>query len=157
AFPKAAGILFTADPVTSNRKVVSVQASFGLGEALVSGLVNADAYKVRDGEVVAKTIATKELAIHASPAGGAPEQAIEREWRQKPALTDAQLVRLAQLGRRIESHFGSAQDIEWCLGDDGFQFVQSRPITGLFPIPESGDEENHVYVSVGHQQMMTDP
>jgi pyruvate,water dikinase len=73
-FPQAAGILFTADPVTGNRKVASVEASFGLGEALVSGLVNADVYKVRDGEVVAKTVATKQLAIHASPAGGTQEQ-----------------------------------------------------------------------------------
>ena len=61
-FPQAAGILFTADPVTGNRKVVSVEASFGLGEALVSGLVNADVYKVRDGEVVARTVATKQHA-----------------------------------------------------------------------------------------------
>ena len=59
-FPQAAGILFTANPVTSNRKVVSVEASFGLGEALVSGLVNADAYKVRDGEVVAKSVAASQ-------------------------------------------------------------------------------------------------
>ncbi len=156
-FPQAAGILFTADPVTSNRKVVSVEASFGLGEALVSGLVNADVYKVRDGEVVAKTIVTKQLAIHASPAGGTQEQAIEPERQQQPALTDAQVVRLAQLGRRIEAHFGRPQDIEWCLVDDGFHIVQSRPITTLFPIPAAGDGENHVYVSVGHQQMMTDP
>ena len=76
-FPHAAGILFTADPVTSNRKVASVEASFGLGEALVSGLVNADLYKVRDGEVVAKAVGAKRLAIHASPAGGTQEQAIE--------------------------------------------------------------------------------
>jgi len=156
-FPQAAGILFTADPVTSNRKVASVEASFGLGEALVSGLVNADAYKVRDGEVVAKTIANKEVAIHASPAGGTQEQAIEPERQEQPALTDAQVVRLAQLGRRIEAHFGRPQDIEWCLVDGGFQIVQSRPITTLFPIPDVGDRENHVYVSVGHQQMMTDP
>jgi phosphoenolpyruvate synthase/pyruvate phosphate dikinase len=130
-FPQAAGILFTADPVTSNRKVVSIEASFGLGEALVAGLVNPDLYQVRDGEVVAKS-------------------------QEQPALTDAQVVRLAQLGRRIEAHFGYPQDIEWCLVDDGFQFVQSRPITTLFPIPATSDEENHVYVSVGHQQMMTD-
>src|SRR5439155_2573441 len=63
---------------------------------------------------------------------------------------------LAQLGRRIEAHFGHPQDIEWCLVDDGFQIVQSRPITTLFPIPAVGDQENHVYISVGHQQMMTD-
>ncbi len=131
-FPQAAGILFTADPVTSNRKVATVEASFGLGEALVSGLVNADSYKVRSGEVVAKAVATK------------------------PTLTDAQVVRLVEQGRRIEAHFGRPQDIEWCLADDDFHIVQSRPITTLFPIPESSDGENHVYVSVGHQQMMTD-
>ncbi|HEX7181214.1 MAG TPA: rifamycin-inactivating phosphotransferase [Thermoanaerobaculia bacterium] len=156
-FPQAAGILFTADPVTGNRKVASVEASSGLGEALVSGVVNADIYKVRDGEVVAKAVATKQLAIYASPAGGTQEQAIEPERQDEPALTDAQAVRLAGLGRRIEACFGRPQDIEWCLVDDELQIVQSRPITTLFPIPAAGDRENHVYVSVGHQQMMTDP
>ena len=156
-FAHAAGILFTADPVTSNRMVVSVEASFGLGEAMVSGLVNADVYKVRDGEIVAKVVATKQLAIHASPAGGTLELAIEPERQEQPALTDAQVVQLAQLGRRIEAHFGHPQDIEWCLVDYEFQIVQSRQITTLFPIPAAGDRENHVYVSVGHQQMMTDP
>jgi pyruvate,water dikinase len=156
-FPQAAGILFTADPVTGNRKVASMEASFGLAEGLVSGLVNADLYEVRDGEVVAKAVAAKQLAIHASPAGGTEEQTIEPERQEQPALTDAQVVRLAQLGRRIEAHFGCPQDIEWCLVDDDFQIVQSRPITTLFPIPAAGDRENHVYVSVGHGQMMTDP
>jgi rifampicin phosphotransferase len=156
-FPQAAGILFTADPITGNRKVAAVEASFGLGEALVSGLVNADVYKVRDGEIVAKAVATKQLAIYALPAGGTQEQAIDPARQQQPALTDAQVVQLAQLGRRIEAHFGCPQDIEWCLVDDGFQIVQSRPITTLFPIPARDDRENHVYVSVGHQQMMTDP
>jgi pyruvate,water dikinase len=156
-FPQAAGILFTADPVTSNRKVASVEASFGLGEALVSGLVNPDVYKVRDGKIVAKAVAAKLLAIHASPAGGTHEHAIEPERQQQPALTDAQVLQLAQLGRRIEAHFERPQDIEWCLADDCFQIVQSRPITTLFPIPQASDRENHVYISVGHQQMMTDP
>ena len=156
-FPHAAGILFTADPVTSNRKVVSIEASFGLGEALVAGLVNADVYKVRDGEVVAKVVAAKQLAVYAQAAGGTRELAIGPERQEQPALTDAQIVRLAQLGRRIEAHFGQPQDIEWCLVDDEFQIVQSRPITTLFPIPVTSDQANHVYVSVGHQQMMTDP
>src|SRR5438067_7243371 len=156
-FPQAAGILFTADPVTGNRKVASVEATFSLGEALVSGLVNADVYKVRDGEVVAKTISTKQLAIDAAPLGGTQQRTIAPERQDEPALTDAQVVRLAQLGRRIEAHFGRPQDIEWCLVDDVFHIVQSRPITTLFPIPAAGDRENHVYVSVGHQQMMTDP
>ncbi|MER7334663.1 MULTISPECIES: rifamycin-inactivating phosphotransferase [unclassified Micromonospora] len=156
-FPQAAGVLFTADPVTSNRKVASVEASFGLGEALVSGLVNADAYRVRDGQIIDKAIATKRLAIHALPAGGTEEQAVDSQRQEQPALTDAQVVRLVQLGRRIEAHFGHPQDIEWCLVDGDFQIVQSRPITTLFPVPEAGDGANHVYVSVGHQQMMTDP
>jgi pyruvate,water dikinase len=134
-FPQAAGILFTADPVTFNRKVVSVEASFGLGEALVSGLVNADLYKVRDGEVVAKAVATKQLAIHASPAGGTQEQAIEPEGQEQPALTDAQIVRLAQLGRRIEAHFGHPQDIEWCLVDDGFRSCRAGRSPPCFPSP----------------------
>jgi rifampicin phosphotransferase len=156
-FPQAAGILFTADPVTSNRKVVSIEASFGLGEALVAGLVNADVYKVRDGEVVARTVGTKQLAIQASPAGGTRQVAIEPDRREQPVLTDAQIVGLAQLGRRIEAHFGCPQDIEWCLADDEFQILQSRPVTTLFPIPAASDQGNHVYLSVGHQQMMTDP
>ena len=133
--PQAAGILFTADPVTSSRKVASVEASLGLGEALVSGLANADTFKVRDGEVVAR----------ATPAR-----------QEQPALTDVEVLRLVQLGRRIEAHFGHPQDIEWCLAEGDFWIVQSRPITTLFPIPKAADPENHVYISVGHQQMMTE-
>jgi rifampicin phosphotransferase len=155
-FPQAAGILFTADPVTGNRKVATVEASFGLGEALVSGLVNPDRYRVRDGEVVARAIARKQVAIDARPGGGTQEVAIAPERQEQPTLTDEQAVRLVQLGRRIEAHFGRPQDIEWCLADDDFQIVQSRPITTLFPIPAAGDQQNHVYVSVGHGQMMTD-
>src|SRR6202044_3872161 len=142
-FPDASGILFTADPVTGNRRVTSVEASFGLGEALVSGLVNADVYTVRDSKLLARTIATKRLPLPASPSGGTQEQAIEPEQQEQPALTEAQVLRLARLGRRIEAHFGRPQDVEWCLLDDGFVIVQSRPITTLFPIPEAGDGDNH--------------
>jgi rifampicin phosphotransferase len=156
-FPQAAGVLFTADPVTSDRTVTSVEASFGLGEALVSGRVTPDISKVRHGAVVASTVAAKRLAVRASPGGGTQAVAVEPAQQEQPALTDAQVVQLAQLGRRIEAHFGSPQDIEWCLDDEGFHIVQSRPITTLFPVPEVDDGANHVYLSVGHQQMMTDP
>jgi pyruvate,water dikinase len=132
-FPQAAGVLFTADPVTGHRTVAAVEAVAGLADALVSGLTNADIYKVKDGNVVSST---------------------KRQGR--PTLADAQVVRLVALGRRIESHFGRPQDIEWCLLDDDFHFVQSRPITTLFPIPKAADRERHVYISSGHQQMMTD-
>ncbi len=156
-FPQVAGILFTADPVTGNRKVLSIDASFGLGEALVSGLVNADVYKVRDGKVIDKKISTKKLAIYALKGGGTKKQEIEHEQQNRQALRSEQILQLERMGRKIEEHFGSPQDIEWCLVDNTFYFVQSRPITTLYPIPEANDEENHVYLSVGHNQMMTDP
>jgi rifampicin phosphotransferase len=133
-FPQAAGILFTADPVTSNRKVLSIDAGFGLGESLVSGLVNADLYKVREGKIIDRIV-----RLH------------------NQVLTDEQVLQLARIGRTIEAHFGRPQDIEWCLVDDTFYIVQSRPITTLYPIPAANDEKDHVYISVGHQQMMTDP
>src|ERR1700687_651820 len=155
-FPQAAGIVFTADPVTSHRKLLSIDASFGLGEALVSGLVNADIYKVRNGKVIDKKISTKKLAMYALKDGGTKEQEIEPERQNRQALTDEQILQLERIGRKIEEHFGCPQDIEWCLVDDTFYVVQSRPITTLFPIPEANDQENHVYISVGHQQMMTD-
>ena len=129
---EAAGVLFTADPVTSNRKVAAVEAVRGLGESLVSGLASGDVYRVRDDVVTAVV-----------------QQA-------RPVLTNAQVLRLVQLGRRIETHFGRPQDIEWCVVGDELRFVQSRPITTLFPVPETDDGDNHVYISVGHQQMMTD-
>ena len=156
-FPQAAGTLFTADPVTSNRKVLSIDASFGLGEAVVAGLVNADSYQVHSGKIIAKRISTKKLAIYALEGGGTKEQEIEPGQQNRQALTDAQILQLEQIGRKIEDHFGGPQDIEWCLVDDTFTIVQSRPITTLYPIPEANDQENHVYLSVGHQQMMTDP
>ncbi|GAA1375663.1 phosphoenolpyruvate synthase [Peribacillus frigoritolerans] len=155
-FPQASGILFTADPVSSNRKVLSIDASFGLGEALVSGLVSADNYKVQEGRIVEKKISAKKLAIYARKEGGTVEKEIEPGQQVLSTLSDEQVLGLERIGRRLEAHFGCPQDIEWCLVDDTFYIVQSRPITTLYPIPEANDQENHVYVSVGHQQMMTD-
>ncbi|PPQ53091.1 phosphoenolpyruvate synthase [Paenibacillus peoriae] len=156
-FPQASGILFTADPITSNRKLLSIDASFGLGEALVSGLVSADCYKVQEGEIIDKRIATKKLAIYGRREGGTETRQIDRDQQKTQTLTEQQILQLARMGRQIEAYFGYPQDIEWCLVDDTFYIVQSRPITTLYPIPEANDQENHVYVSVGHQQMMTDP
>ncbi|MEK4432690.1 phosphoenolpyruvate synthase [Paenibacillus sp. FSL M7-0802] len=156
-FPQASGILFTADPITSNRKLLSIDASFGLGEALVSGLVSADCYKVQEGEIVDKRIATKKLAIYGRREGGTETRQIDPDQQKTQTLTEQQILQLARMGRQIEAYFGYPQDIEWCLAHDTFYIVQSRPITTLYPIPEANDQENHVYVSVGHQQMMTDP
>ncbi|MCG1014370.1 phosphoenolpyruvate synthase [Bacillus velezensis] len=156
-FPQASGILFTADPITGNRKLLSIDAGFGLGEALVSGLVSADCYKVQDGQIVDKRIETKKLAIYGRKEGGTETQEIALDQQKIQTLTDEQILQLARIGRQIEAHFGQPQDIEWCLDRDTFYIVQSRPITTLYPVPEANDQENHVYISVGHQQMMTDP
>lgn len=156
-FPQASGILFTADPITGNRKVVSIDAGFGLGEALVSGLVNADLYKVSNKTILDKKVSNKHLAIYAMETGGTKTHEIEFEFRNKQVLSDEQILELERLGRIIEKHFGCPQDIEWCLSENAFHILQSRPITTLFPIPEANDQEKRVYLSVGHQQMMTDP
>ncbi|WP_442603159.1 phosphoenolpyruvate synthase [Paenibacillus sp. KN14-4R] len=156
-FPQASGILFTADPITCNQKVLSIDASFGLGEALVSGLVSADCYKVQEGKIVDKRIAAKKLAIYGRKEGGTETLQIDPDQQKTQTLTDQQIVQLARIGRQIETYFGYPQDIEWCLAHDTFYIVQSRPITTLYPIPEANDQGNHVYISVGHLQMMTDP
>ncbi|PER27713.1 phosphoenolpyruvate synthase [Bacillus cereus] len=155
-FPEASGILFTADPITSNRKVLSIDASFGLGEALVAGLVSADNYKVKEGEIAGKMIATKKIAMYGRKEGGTETKQIAPNQQTVQTLTDQQILQLARIGRQIEAYFGCPQDIEWCLANDTIYIVQSRPITTLYPIPEANDGENHVYISVGHQQMMTD-
>ncbi len=125
-----------------------MEASFGLGDALVSGTVNAG-YKVRGEEITDTAVATKLIAVRASPGGGTRQEPIEAARRTQPVLADEQVLRLMSLGRPIEAHFGCPQDIEWCLNDDGIQIVQSRPITTLFPVPEVDDGANHVDISVG--------
>jgi phosphoenolpyruvate synthase/pyruvate phosphate dikinase len=123
---------------------------------------------VRSGKIIDKKISTKKLAIYALKDGGTKEQEIEPGKQNEQVLTDEQILQLEYIGRKIEEHFGRPQDIEWCLVDDTFYVVQARPITTLYPIPGlttwSGPENDqnpnsygyHVYVSVGHQQMMTD-
>ena len=133
---RVSGVLFTADPVTSNRRVARVEVVPGLADALVSGRVDAESHEVRDDEIVRSDMAT---------------------GRGATLLDSGQVLSLVELGRRVADLFGGPQDIEWCLDGDGIQVVQSRPITTLFPVPERDDDERHVYVSVGHQQMMTDP
>lgn len=155
-FPDAAGVMFTADPVTGNRTVTSIDAGYGLGEAFVSGLVDADNYRVRAGRVVDRRIGVQRVELRALPSGGTREQSVEPARQGAQKLSDERILLLESLGRRIEAHFGSPQDIEWALCDGGFHVLQSRPITTLYPVPPAHDGRNHVYVSYGHRQMMTD-
>jgi phosphohistidine swiveling domain-containing protein len=168
AQPDAAGVMFTAEPVDGRRHVISIDAGFGLGEALVSGLINPDHYRVdkRDWSILDRKIADKRFAILPIPpseGGGTRQVELEADKRRAPVLSDAQIIALAQLGAKVEAEFsGEPQDIEWCFEGDALLLTQSRPITTLFPIPKSAiptihpDPGLHVYLSFGHVQVMTD-
>lgn len=154
--PEASGILFTADPINGNRTVISINASFGLGEAIVSGIVSADLYKIKDGKIIQKYIAEKKIAIYSLPEGGTITQELEKEQQQQQTLNDRQILVLAELGQRIQAHFGAPQDIEFCVEKDEVFVVQSRPITSLYPLPDIPMHPLRVLFSFGHLQMMTD-
>ncbi|MEH7504171.1 phosphoenolpyruvate synthase [Neobacillus drentensis] len=156
-FPEVSGIMFTADPVTGHRKTTAIDASFGLGEALVSGIVSADLYQVRSGQIVKKQIADKKVAIYALPEGGTITREVPLDIRNKQALSDEKISELARLGKKIEDHYRTEQDIEWGLADGKIFILQSRPITSLYPLPDlNGDANLQVFFSFGHQQMMTE-
>ncbi len=154
---EASGIMFTADPMTSDRKTLSIDAGFGLGEALVSGLVNPDIYKIRDGKITGKTLGTQQFQLKPDQNGGVKEIQLGKEMKPNTVLSDSQILTLALAGKKIEAHFGAPQDIEWCQVNNKFYIVQSRSITTLFPLPEvTSAKEPRVYMSIGHTQMMTD-
>jgi rifampicin phosphotransferase len=156
--PEASGIIFTADPTTSDRNTISIESGFGLGEAFVSGQFDPDVYKLRSGKIIDKLISCKKYKIVPSIKGGTVSKEIEAEKQLSQTLSDQQIKELAALGSKISSHFDNPQDIEWCFAHDQFYVLQSRSITNLFPIPETGDPNRpRVYMSVGHLQMMTDP
>jgi pyruvate,water dikinase len=155
--PEVSGIMFTADPITGRRKTISIDASFGLGEALVAGLVTADLYRVRNARIELKRVSRKALAIRPLPDGGTVTEDLPPEQQGLQALPDDRILELAALGVRIEEHYDREQDIEWCLAEGRFFVVQARPITSLYPVPRATDGELHLYASFGHVQMMTEP
>lgn len=156
---EASGILFTADPMTGDRSVCSIDASYGLGEALVSGHVNADVYRLRKrtGELLDARVRDKAIAVWPLPGGGTEERPVPDDQRRARVLDDAMLAQLVTLANRVESHYGAPQDIEWCVAKGQLYLVQARPITSLFPLPEPRPRDNtlHVYFSVGHAQVNT--
>lgn len=128
---EVSGVLFTADPMTSDRLTCVIEAVEGLGEELVSGRKTPFTWHLRKGQ------------RRGGGNGDSP-------------LTDSQVWELASIGKGIEIAFGMPQDIEWCFVDGRFSIVQSRAITTLYPLPESRDGFKRVFVSAGHMQMMTD-
>ena len=156
---KISGILFTADPLTGHRHTLTIDASFGLGEALVGGLVTPDAYSVdkRTRTILDRQIADKRIAIHPEVNGGTRQVTLDETQRERPVLTDERILALADLGSRVEAHYGVPQDIEWAIADGQIHLLQARPITSLYPIDglRSPDDSLHIFFSLGHQQSMT--
>ncbi|MCP4183263.1 MAG: phosphoenolpyruvate synthase [Hyphomicrobiales bacterium] len=156
--PEASGIMFTADPVSGKRSIVSIDASFGIGEALVSGLVSADLYQVDKSnfEISKKQIGDKKLAILPSEGGGTKTVNLSPEESGKCTLDDVDIIKLAKLATAIEKHYGKPQDIEWAFVNGEFFITQSRPITSLYPVPRQENAPQKIYVSLNHLQVMTD-
>jgi pyruvate,water dikinase len=159
--PDVSGILFTADPISGHRRIASIDAGYGLGEALVSGLVTADLYRVdrRSQQVLLARPGDKALAIRSVPGGGTRREPVADELRHARALDDDKVRALAGIADRVERAFGGVpQDIEWCIAAGSIYVLQARPITSLFPIPETAaaDLGLRVFLSFGHLQMMLD-
>ena len=156
--PEASGIMFTADPISGKRSIVSIDASFGIGEALVSGLVSADLYQVDKSSfnISQKQIGDKKIAILPVESGGTKTVNLSAQEREKCTLEDVEIINLARLGTQIEAHFGKPQDIEWAFAQGEFFITQSRPITSLYPLPKLHNGSRKLYISLNHLQVMTD-
>ena len=129
-----AGVMFTADPVSGDRKTILVDASSGLGEAVVSGLVTPDHYVLDSaGNVRDFQQGRREVVIRGAAAGGVVQEAGGTDDAQR--LSDNVLVELAQLGTTVARHFGRPQDIEWAYADGQVWLLQARPMTALPPPP----------------------
>ncbi len=156
---ESSGVLFTANPVTGRRDEMVIDASFGLGEAIVSGQVEPDHYVVepQSWKITECKLGAKEIAILPLASGGTEK--ITRDGSQQQALPDAQIVQLARTAQRVAEHFGAPQDIEWAWAAGQLYLLQSRPITSLYPLPaiDNPNEGLRVYVNFNSIQGVTDP
>jgi pyruvate,water dikinase len=155
---EASGVLFTANPLTGRRDEVVIDATLGLGEALVSGQVEPDHYVVDSttGRIRNKTLGAKALAIHGQAGGGTVTVTGDAAARQ--ALPDVVIADLAALGLRVTQFYGTPQDLEWGWAGERLFLLQARPITSLFPVP-AGLPVNppHVMFSFASVQGVLDP
>lgn len=156
---EASGVLFTANPLTGRREEMVIDASFGLGEAVVAGQVEPDHFAVdaQTGAITTRALGSKRLAIVPRPGGGTEQ--VQGENASRQALPDAQIVALAQMAARVARQFGAPQDIEWAAADGQLYLLQSRPITSLFPLPDvpTAPGETRLYFSFGAIQGIVGP
>lgn len=130
---EVSGVCFTVHPVTKDPDQLIIEAGWGLGEAIVGGLITPDSYVVskRDGTIVDTYISQQRTKIVRRPTGGTEEVEVHLDDRERRKLSEAHVAALAQLCQRIEQHYGAPQDIEWALADGKLWITQSRPITTL--------------------------
>ncbi len=124
------GVLFTLDPTSGDEQTIVINASWGLGEAIVSGIVTPDRFNVSKTnlKVLQQALAVKEKMIIGSN-GGTAEMDTPAEKKSAASLTLTQAASLAEIGKRIETHYGTPQDVEWALRGEQIYILQARPIT----------------------------
>lgn len=156
--PQVAGVMFTADPVTGHRGHTVIDASPGLGEAVVSGAVNPDHFVVdATGAVLQRRLGDKRVVIRAVPGGGT-ERIARPTHADQPCLSAGGIRDLTALGQRVQAHYGAPQDIEWAVDGTGVLWLtQARPITTLYPLAPPLDDDLHVYFCVSLAQGLTRP
>ncbi len=148
----ASGVLFTANPLTGLRREAVIDATLGLGEALVAGQVEPDHYVVDtlDRRILSKTLGAKKISTRGKAGGGV--EVIEEQAEARQALHDEHILQLAALGQQIQKEYGFPQDIEWALADDSLYILQSRAITSLYPLPKESFDPLMVWFSFGAVQ-----
>ena len=154
---EASGVLFTANPLSGLRSEAVIDATLGLGEALVSGQVEPDHYVVNvpDNRIVSKTLGAKKISTRGKAGGGV--EVIEENADARQALSDEDILNLAAIGQQIQKEYDFPQDIEWALADDKLYILQSRAITSLFPVPEISLDPLIVWFSFGAVQGLVGP
>lgn len=126
------GVMFTIDPVTSDKKKITIEAIYGLGELIVQGTQTPDHYEIsKDSNEITKNEPAKQTQMLKKINGKTVEVAVPRNQQEKQKITDGQIKEIARLGEKIEKHYFFPQDIEWAIEDGKIFIVQTRPITTI--------------------------
>lgn len=154
---EVSGVLFTANPLSGLRSETVIDATLGLGEALVSGQVEPDHYVVDilHNRIVSKTLGEKKISTRGKTGGGV--ETVEEDASARQALSDAEIVQLAALGQDVKKEYGSPQDIEWAFANGKLFLLQARAITSLYPLPEESFDPLKIWLSFGAVQGLLNP
>jgi pyruvate,water dikinase len=130
---RTAGVMFTRSPTTGDRSVITIEGAWGLGSAVVGGEVTPDRWVVAKitGEISVRDISDKHVQHRPVASGGVEDAEVAEDQRREPCLSDAELLALRDIGRKVERHYGRPQDIEWAIDRHGagILLLQSRPET----------------------------